>query len=71
MTLSGYRWNYMAVDETRAFGVREVAERIALSPSMIRKEIRLGNLNAIHVGRRVIVPAESVARFLSTQGESK
>ena len=57
-------------DSTRAFGVKEVADRIGLSPGMVRKQIKSGALTAIHVGRRVIVPAESVANFL-TQGEQE
>ena len=59
-------------DSTRAFGVREVAERIGLSPGTVRREIKRGALDAIHVGRRVIVPAESIVRFLShTQGDQR
>ncbi len=57
----------MVADDTttQAFGVKTLADRIGLSPGMIRKEIKQGRIDAIHCGRRVLVPATSVAKYLN------
>ena len=49
-----------------ARSVDETAEWMGVSPLTIRRAIKSGKLHAVHMGRRVLVPEESVQAFLNS-----
>ena len=49
-----------------AFSVQEVAAALGLSASSIWKWISLGQLRAIKVGRRTLIPADELNRILKS-----
>jgi excisionase family DNA binding protein len=51
--------------ERLAYSVKEAAESIGVSARTIVREIQRGRLSAIRIGRRVVVPAQSLADFLT------
>lgn len=44
--------------------IQEVAQTMRVNPITVRRHIKAGNLDAVHVGRRVRVRKESVDRFI-------
>ena len=46
------------------YSVREVAQQLPVSEPFIRLEIKRGNLQATKLGRRVIILAESMNKWL-------
>jgi excisionase family DNA binding protein len=48
-----------------AYSVREAAQSLGVSARTIVREIQRGRLSAIRVGRRVLIPAQSLAEFLN------
>jgi excisionase family DNA binding protein len=47
-----------------AYTTRECAEALRISERTVRRAIASGKLKAIHVGRLVRVPAESLRQFI-------
>jgi excisionase family DNA binding protein len=50
-----------------AYSVREAAESLGVSARTIVREIQRGRIRAIRIGRRVVVPAQSLAEFLNCE----
>ncbi len=46
------------------FSVREICNSYGLSKGFVQKEIRVGKLNARRLGRRVVVLASDLERYL-------
>jgi excisionase family DNA binding protein len=53
-----------------AWRVADLAEELGLSPSFVRLEITRGNLEAIRIGRRVLVLAAAVKSYLAAHREA-
>lgn len=51
-----------------AYSVAEAAQRLSLSPDLVRKLVARGDLHAVQTtdGGRLLIPAWSIARFLET-----
>ena len=49
----------------QALSVREVANRLGVSERLVRSAIESGELWAVRLGRRVLVPADALDEFLS------
>jgi excisionase family DNA binding protein len=54
-----------------AWSLREAAEALGVSERFLRNEIRRGRLGAIKRGRRVLVRAETLDRYLRDDGEPR
>lgn len=48
-----------------AFSVDEAAVRLSVSPDAIRDAIDRGQIRAVRLGRRVLVPRDAVREFLA------
>jgi excisionase family DNA binding protein len=48
-----------------AFSPKELARRYGVSVGVIRLEITRGNLRALRIGRRVVIPMEAVEAWLA------
>jgi excisionase family DNA binding protein len=57
------------VTERKAYSVAEIARQHGVSKAFVRLEIERGRLEAIRLGRRVLVPAESIRNWW--KGEAK
>jgi excisionase family DNA binding protein len=51
-----------------AVSVQEAAEMLGVSVFTVRRNIRKGLLRAVRIGRRVVVPVESLRALLGTAG---
>ena len=51
--------------ERAGYSVREVAGRYGVSEPFVRLEIQRGNLRAAKLGRRVVIPVESIEEWVS------
>ncbi len=60
--------NVMA-GERRAYSIAEVAHQHGVSKGLVQLEIKRGCLKAIRLGRRVLIPSESIRQWWS--GKSK
>ncbi len=49
----------------RLLRVSEVAERLAISPSMAWKMINLGQLRALHIGRAVRIRPQDLEEYVA------
>lgn len=58
-----------AQPERLAYTIRELACAVRCSERTIRRAIGSGRLKAVRIGRCVRVRSESLAEFLSMQGE--
>jgi excisionase family DNA binding protein len=56
--------------EPLAVSVKEAAELLGVSPFTIRRRIRSGALKIAHIGRRVVVPVDSLRALLDQQPSS-
>jgi excisionase family DNA binding protein len=56
--------------EPLAVSVKEAAELLGVSPFTIRRRIRGGALKIAHIGRRVVVPVDSLRALLDQQPSS-
>ena len=50
--------------EAKAVGIAEAAHLLGVSPYTIRLYISQGKIHAVHFGRRVLVPMESIQKVL-------
>jgi len=50
--------------EPLAVDIAEAARLLSLSPRTIRRHIRSGHIQAVYVGRRVLVPIEALRKTL-------
>ncbi len=49
---------------TLAVNARTAAEMVGLSLSSLRRQVRTGHIRAVKAGRRVLIPLNSLERFL-------
>lgn len=47
-----------------AYSVKEAAELTGLSKRTVTRQIQRGNLRAVRVSRRVVIPADALTEFL-------
>lgn len=59
----------MSEDKLRAFSVEEVAERLGLHHTTVRKMIKDGRLKAKKIGRKWIIPVAALEEFLRVNGD--
>lgn len=50
--------------ERLAYSVREVADALGTSPDLVRALVRRGELRGVRLGRRVVIPAVELDRWL-------
>jgi excisionase family DNA binding protein len=55
----------------QAINVRDLAKRLTVAPVTVRREIERGNLHATHVGRRIVILPNEVARYLKSNSGSE
>src|SRR5689334_14688861 len=55
----------LPVQKRAGYSVREVAKQYGLSEPFVRLEIKRGNLRAAKLGRRVVIPIDSVKDWVS------
>ncbi|MGA7869388.1 MAG: helix-turn-helix domain-containing protein [Candidatus Binatus sp.] len=53
----------------RAFGVAEIADSLGVSEGFVRLEINRGHLPIIRAGRRVLISASELEKYLAGGGE--
>jgi excisionase family DNA binding protein len=53
-----------------AYGIREAAEALNLSPWTIRAHVKTSKLRASRVGTRILIPIEELQRLLREGQES-
>jgi excisionase family DNA binding protein len=51
--------------QKRAYSIKEVAAETTLSIPFVRLEIKRGNLQAGKFGKRVLITAENLSRYLN------
>jgi len=51
------------MSEPRAFGIKEAAHLLSVSPWSIRRWIRLRKIIAVRLGRRIVIPASEINRL--------
>jgi excisionase family DNA binding protein len=51
--------------QIRLFGLREVAERLRLAESTVRQLVRLKKLQAVRIGRRLVVEEAALQAFIA------
>jgi len=56
------------IEQKRAFRVNEIVAAYSLSRSTIYNLIRQDKLRAVKIGRRTLIPIESIERLLSGEG---
>lgn len=54
----------------RSYRIPEVAEATGLSIGMVRKEIEVGRLHKVKIGRAVVVLAEDLERWLQASNQT-
>lgn len=52
-------------DHLRCFSVNEVASRLGCHRETVYRMTREGKLRAVHIGRKVCIPAEALEEFLA------
>lgn len=55
--------------QTLAVNARTAAEMVGLSLSSLRRQVRTGHIRAVKAGRRVLIPLNSLERFLQVNDE--
>jgi excisionase family DNA binding protein len=54
----------MGGDDRLLYGVMESAEQLSISQKEVRRLIERGDLKAVRLGRRVLVPAQALADYV-------
>ena len=57
--------------EPLAVDIAEAARLLSLSPRTIRRHIRSGHIQAVYVGRRVLVPIDALRKTLTEAAHEK
>lgn len=47
-----------------AYSVQELASALGVSPDLVRTLVRRGELRSMHLGRRVVIPASELERYV-------
>lgn len=55
----------------RAYSIKDVAAETTLSIPFVRLEIKRGNLKAAKFGKRVLITAENLSRYLNKGEENE
>ena len=50
----------------KAYSAAEAAEELGVSQWLVREAIRRGEIRSIRIGKRIIIPAAAIDRFLGT-----
>ena len=50
----------------KAYSVAESAEELGVSQWLVREAIRRGEIRCARIGKRIIIPAAAIDRFLET-----
>ena len=50
----------------KAYSVAEAAEELGVSQWLVREAIRRGEIRCARIGKRIIIPAAEIDRFLET-----
>jgi len=45
------------------YSVREAAERLSISPDVVRQKIKADDIRSVRIGRRILVSAEEIRRI--------
>jgi excisionase family DNA binding protein len=56
--------------EPLAVDIREAGRLLSLSPRTIRRHIQAGRIQAVRIGRRVLVPVEALTEMLKRNERS-
>ena len=56
--------------EKRVFTVDEVAEQLGCHALTVRRAIARGEMPAVRVGRKVVIPAKALDEFLETRPQA-
>lgn len=49
--------------ERKAYSIAEIAHQHGVSKGLVQLEIKRGRLKAIRLGRRVLIPSESIRKW--------
>jgi hypothetical protein len=60
----------MAIESQLAVSVREAVRLLSICPRTLRYHIRRKNLVARKIGRRIVIPMQSLELFLGSDHES-
>ena len=52
-------------DHLRCFSVNDAASRLCVHRETVYRMVREGKLRAIHIGRKVCIPADALEEFLA------
>ena len=52
-------------DRLRCFSVNDAASRLCVHRETVYRMVREGKLRAVHIGRKVCIPAEALEEFLA------
>lgn len=55
----------------RLYGIPEAAALLSCGRSLIYTEMQAGRIRALHVGRRVLIPASAIAAYIGAQSDGK
>lgn len=61
----------VTTSELRGFSVRGLAKAYGVSAGLIRLEIARRRLKVAHIGRRIVIPVESVTEWLAAAGAGR
>ena len=61
----------MQQDERLTYSVKEVAARLGVCPASVRNGISVGDIPALWIGRRVVIPKHQFERWLAGETHSK
>ena len=51
---------------TQLVKINELSKQLSVSPSSIRREIEIGNLNALKIGSSVRITSDEVERYIAS-----
>ena len=64
------KWKVMETSTpSQLFRITEIGARLALSRSSIYREIELGNLHAVRIGKSLRITSEEISRYIAALSE--
>ena len=61
----------MTATDRIAYTVKEAAAALGVSQWIIREEIRTGKIEAIRLGKRILIPRQTLERLVSAPAPNK
>jgi len=55
--------------DRRAYGIRETAAMLGVSPNHVLRAIKRGELRAVRLGQRWLIPQDAIDALLAGEGE--